>query len=599
MYNTGSEPTDEGANVRKPLVEAARGDRPLDLVIRGGTLANVYTGELYPADVGIYGDRIAVVDRHGEHGLTADRVIDARGLTIVPGLIDCHVHIESTMVTPPSYARAVLPLGTTTIVIDPHEIGNVMGKAGVEYMLQASEGLPLRVYLTIPSSVPAVPSIETAGASFDASDIAEMLTWDRVVGVAELMDYPGIVRQSDRMAGIAEAGLAAGKNLEGHAPLLTGRELNAYLAAGVDSDHESREWPEMVEKLRLGMWVYGRENTFRHGIKDLVDALGEVPNAVSIAMCTDDIDPDDLLRNGQLDRGLRKLIAGGIDPVLAVRYATLNGAQRYGLRDLGAVAPGKLADIVLVESLAEFRPAHVLVGGQTVVENGRLVARIEDPVPPPLGNSMRLQSLGVDDFVLKHEGAQGDVPVNVMAIDPKRTTTLLQTTVRFDRGRIQLPLPDDLVLLSVVPRHGQTHRPSLALVKGLGLRRGAIATTIAHDSHNLIVAGRTPEDMLAAVRAVAEVGGGVALVADGQTLAYVRLPVAGLMSAESVEWVASEVRFFNEQARELGLGKESSVLVLSPVLAISSLALPVSPFVRLTDLGLADTISQELVEIFP
>jgi adenine deaminase len=584
--------------MRTALVEAARGDRPLDLVIRGGMLANVYTGELYPADVGIFGDRIAVVDREARFGLTAARTIDARGLTIIPGLIDTHVHIESTMVTPPSFARAVLPLGTTTVVIDPHEIANVMGKAGVEYMLQASEGLPLRIFVTVPSSVPAVPSIETAGASFDAADVAEMLAWRRVVGVAEMMDYPGVVHQSDRMAGIGLAGLASGKNLEGHAPHLTGRELNAYLAAGVDSDHESREAPEIVEKLRLGMWVYGRENTFRHGIDDLARALAEVPGAVNVALCTDDIDPDDLLRNGHLDRGLRALVAAGVDPVLAVRYATLNGARRYGLRDLGAIAPGELADVVLVESLTEFRPVHVLVGGQVVVENGRLVASIETPVAPPLENSVKIQPLRADELIMSRAGADGDVRVRVMAIDPRRTTSLLETSVPFERGKIRLPLPDDLVLLSVIPRHGQKHRPSLTLVQGLGLRHGAIATTIAHDSHNLIVAGRTPDEMLSAVRAVVDVGGGAALVAGGDVLAIVRLPVAGLMSADSVESVAGEVRTFNAHARELGLGKESSVLVMSPVLAISSLALPVSPFIRLTDLGLVDTIRQEFVETF-
>jgi adenine deaminase len=276
----------------------------------------------------------------------------------------------------------------------------------------------------------------------------------------------------------------------------------------------------------------------------------------------------------------------------------LNGAQRYGLRDLGAIAPGRLADVVLLESLTDVRPAHVVVGGQVVVENGRLVVSIEAPVAPPLVNSLRLQPLQTEDFVLSRAGASGDVTVRVMAIDPKRTTTLRETTVPFAGGRLRFPMPDDLALLSVVPRHGQTHRRSLALVQGLGLRRGAIATTVAHDSHNLIVAGRTPEDMLAAIRAVVDVGGGAALAASGEVLAIVRLPVAGLMSAESVEVVAAEVRAFNSRARELGLGEESSVLVRSPVLAISSLALPVSPFVRLTDRGLADTLRQELVETF-
>jgi adenine deaminase len=306
-----------------------------------------------------------------------------------------------------------------------------------------------------------------------------------------------------------------------------------------------------------------------------------------------------LLRNGHLDRGLRKLIEAGVDPVLAVRYATLNGARRYGLRDLGAIAPGLFADVVIVDSLNELRPSHVLVGGQVVVEDGRLVAEIVDPVSPPLENSVKIQMPRAEDLLLSRAGVTGDARVRAIAIDPKRTTSLVEVTARFERGKIVLPLPDDLALLSVIPRHGQAHRPSLALIQGLGLRRGAIATTIAHDSHNLIVAGRTPAEMLDAIEAVVDAGGGAALAAEGEILAVVHLPVAGLMSAGSVEFVAAEVRAFNARARELGLGKESSILVNSPVLAISSLALPVSPFVRLTDRGLVDTIRQEFVGTFP
>jgi adenine deaminase len=496
------------------------------------------------------------------------------------------------MVTPPSYARAVLPRGTTTVVIDPHEIGNVLGREGVAYMLRASQGLPLRTYLTVPSCVPAVSGVETAGAVFTADDVAEMLTWPRVLGVAELMDYPGIVRQREHMAAIAEAGLAAGLRLEGHAPLLSGRDLNGYLAAGVDSDHESREWPEMVEKLRLGMWVYGRENTFRLGAADLARALEEVPEAWNVALCTDDIDPDDLLRNGHLDRGVRRLIESGVAPARALRFATLNGAVRYGLHDLGAIAPGKLADIALVDSLETVRPSLVLSGGRVVAREGVLTAAFEDPAPPPLGDSVRIGRLEVESFLPSHPGADGDRSVRVIAIDERRTTTLAGAVVPFRTGRLATPLPDDLTLLSVVPRHGQPHGPSLALLRGLGLRRGAIATTVAHDSHNLIVAGRTPEEMLQAVRAVADVGGGAALVAGGELLARVRLPVAGLMADGTVEAVAAEVRAFNERGRALGLW------ATSPVLAISSLALPVSPHVRITDLGVVDVVSQRFVDLF-
>lgn len=575
---------------RKALVEAARGDRQLDLVIRGGELLNVYTGEIYPADIGILGDRIAVVDQGGQYGLQGTEELDARGMIAIPGFIDTHVHIESTMVTPPNFARAVLPFGTTTVVIDPHEIGNVTGRAGVEYMLRSSEGLPLRVYLTIPSSVPSVPEIETAGASFDADDVAEMLTWPRVVGVAELMDYVGMVRQNPRTAAIAEAGLAQAKMLEGHAPLLSGRDLAAYLAAGVDSDHEARDWPEMVEKLRAGMWIYCRENTFRSMAAGLARALQEIPHPWNVAVCTDDIDPADLLERGHMDRGLRVLIEQGVDPVLAVRFATLNGATRYGLHDLGAIAPGKLADILLVDSLRDLRARVVIAGGQVVARDGLLVTKIVDPVPPPDQNSVRIQPLTVESFQLRRAGASGEQGLHVIEITANRTTTLGTANVSFAAGMLQLPLPEGIVLLSVVPRHGQPHPPTVALLRGLGLRAGALATTVAHDSHNLIVAGRTPEEMLVAAQAVAAMGGGAALVQDGAILATVRLPVAGLMSLEPVEGVAAEVRAFNQVARELGLGGTS------PVLAISSLALPVAPFIRITDFGVVDTLTQQFIQ---
>lgn len=577
------------STTRRAFVEAARGDRPLDLVIRGGDLLNVYTGETYPADIGIVGDRIVVVDRGQRWALRGAAELDARGLTAIPGFVDTHVHIESTMVTPPNFARGVLPFGTTTVVIDPHEIANVSGLAGVEYMLRASAGLPLRVYLTVPSSVPAVPAIETAGATFEAADIAAILRWPRVLGVAELMDYPGVVRQEPRTAAIVEAGLASGKTLEGHCPLLSGRELAAYLVAGVDSDHECRGPEEMVEKLRAGMWVYGRENTFRHTAPFLAEALRAIPLPWNAALCTDDIEPDDLLRQGHIDRGVRVLIEHGVDPALAIRIATLNGATRYGLRDLGAIAPGKLADIVLVESLAAPRAAVVIAAGQVVARDGRLIADFADPAPPPLGDSVRIGPLDAATFRPTGGGRDGAVTVPVIAMDPNRTTTLDAVTLTFAAGALAEPLPADLVLLSVVPRHGQAHLPTLALLRGLPLREGALATTVAHDSHNLIVAGRTPEDMAAAVRAVAALGGGAALVRDGATVATVRLPVGGLMSAEPVATIAAEVRAFNQQARLLGLGGPS------PILAISSLGLPVAPFFRLTDRGLVDTLRQVFV----
>ena len=507
---------------RRALVQAARGERELDLLLRGGSVVNVYTNEILRADVGLFGNRIAVVDVGARMGLCAHEVFEAEGLTLLPGMVDTHAHIESSMVTPANYARAVLPFGTTTVVIDPHEIANVNGRAGVEYMLRASDGLPLRIFLTIPSCVPAVPGVETAGAVFAAADVVEMLTWPRVVGIAELMDYPGLIHQDHRAATIAEAGLAVGAAVEGHAPLVTGRDLNAYVAAGADSDHESRTWREMIEKLRLGMWVYGRECTVRQGAAELARALREVPDAWNVAMCTDDIYPDDLLRHGHLNRGVRRLIEEGIDPILAIRFATLNGAVRYGLHDLGAIAPGKLADIVAVRSLAELQPVAVIAGGCVAVRDGRVMVPIEEPVAPPVGNSVRIGSVDKESFGLSRSDADGDVRVRVIALDERRATHLGEAALPFRNGRLQSPLAEDLVLLSIVPRHGQAHRPSVALLRGLDLRRGAVASTVAHDSHNLIVVGKTPEEMAQAVSAVASMGGGLAAVAEGTVLGTLR-----------------------------------------------------------------------------
>jgi adenine deaminase len=347
----------------------------------------------------------------------------------------------------------------------------------------------------------------------------------------------------------------------------------------------------MVEKLRLGMWVYGRENTFRHTVGFLVDALQQIPQPWNVALCTDDIDPADLLLHGHMDRGLRVLLGAGVDPALAVRFTTLNGAVRYGLHDLGAIAPGKLADIVLAESFTDFRAKIVLAGGRVVARDGQLVADFADPAPPPLGNTVRIGPVSADTFRLHISGDHpaGEVLLKCIDIDPVRTTSLGEVTVRVVDGECAFPLPDGVTLLSVVPRHGQTHPPTLALLRGLPLRDGALATTVAHDSHNLIVAGRIPEDMAVAVREVARMGGGVALAVGGAVVATVRLPVVGLMSDASVEAIAAEVRAFNARAGALGLGGAS------PVLAISSLALPVAPFARITDRGVVDTLTQQFI----
>lgn len=578
---------------RSELIEAARGDRLLDLAITNVNLVNVFTCEIYPADIGVYGDRIALVGPAGAYKLQARQRYDSSGKWAVPGFIDTHVHIESTMVTPANYAAAILPFGTTTSIIDPHEIGNVLGMDGVKFMVEGSEGLPLRVYIAIPSCVPAVPGKETAGADFGPDEVLEMLNWPRVIAVAEVMDFIGVVNGSPKMVGIIQAGLEAGATIQGHSPLLMGRNLNAYVAAGVDNDHELRQGDESLEKLRLGLLPLLKVSTYGNHARNIMPIIKSAP-FLEIALCTDDIEPADLLKNGHMDRVVREMIYHDIEPALAIRWASYNGARHYKLRDHGAIAPGYYADIVLLSSLEEVRTSEVFVAGEMVVENGELIASIpEPPSSIKIENSVHLGPLSVEDFELKMPVKDGEVQVNLMVLEPTRMTRLETATIQVRNHEIAPDsLNEDICFVSVVPRHGQKHRPTLALLKGLHLRRGALATTIAHDSHNIIVTGYTPSDMLMAVRELEMCGGGIVIVDDGRVLGKVELPLAGLMSTKSVSELAVEMKSLNEVAASLGIDHRPLALTTS------GLALTVIPKVRISDLvALLDVATQETIPV--
>ncbi len=579
---------------RTELIEAARGARPLDIAIKNVALVNVFTCEIYPADIGIYGQRIAVVGPAGRYDLQAREVIDGAGKWACPGFVDTHLHIESTMVTPANYAAAVLPFGTTTSIIDPHEIANVLGMEGVRWMVEGSEGLPLRVYIAVSSCVPAVPGKESAGADFGPAQVAEMLTWPRVIAVAEVMDYMGVVAGSPKMVGIIQEGLKAGVLIQGHAPLLGGRELNAYLAAGVDNDHELRLGEEGLEKLRLGVLPLLKVSSFGNYARAIVPALKQAP-FLDIALCTDDIEPADLLENGHMDRVVREMLWHGIEPARAIRWATLNGARHYRLRDHGAIAPGYLADIVLLDSLQEVRASEVFVGGQLVVAQGKLLTPI--PQPPtslPIANSVHLQPLVSDDFRLAAPIANGPIGLHLMVLEPTRLTTLAKVEADVTDSRIDLAaLGEDICTLAVVPRHGQSRPPALAPLRGLHLRQGALASSIAHDSHNIIVAGHRAEDMLLAVQELERCGGGIVAVDGGKVLAKVELPVAGLMSLKPVTDLAVEMAALNRTVAALGIDHRARAL------STSGLALTVIPEVRISDLlGLFDVQTQQAIPVF-
>lgn len=582
---------------RKNIVAAARGDVKMDLVIRNAQLVNVFTAEIYTADIGIKENRFSAIaaykDGKPAFEIQGEQEINAEGKFAVPGFIDCHVHIESTMVTPDMFAREVLRNGTTTAVIDPHEIGNVLGKEGVEYMAAACRNLPVQFLLTIPSCVPAVPGVETAGAAFGPEDISELLDLPEAVGVAEIMDYVGVINQDDRMAGIVEAGLSKNMLNEGHLPRVSGKDLHAYLAAGVNTDHESRKTDEIIEKLRAGMLIYIRESSVSQFADIAAEAWKALPYASNIAMCTDDVEPNDMLKNGQMSRVVRRCIEEGIPAPLAIRYASLNGANRFGLKDQGAIASGYIASFSLVNSLDDMDINDVFVEGKQMVKDKKLTETISSDVPPLSKNTVSIPALTEEDFQITSPIQNGKINVNAMEMLPIGTTQKELVELEAVNGIVS-SLPEDCVYVSVTGRHGQGRKPFVGILKNAGLKEGAYATTVAHDSHNLVVAGKNAADMLLAAKQLEASGGGLCLVSNQEVRAQVDLPIAGLMAAEPVEDLAPKIDFFNQAAISMGVkvGKRS------PSMAMSSLTLSVIPEVRITDLGLLDVATQEFIPLF-
>lgn len=575
---------------RKEAAASARGDQPFDLAILNVQLVNVFTAEIYPADIGIVGERFAYVERAGANPLQAKQVIDDSGLWAAPGFIDGHVHNESSMCTPARYAEVILPLGTTTVCTDPHEIGNVLGMRGVKYMLDASQGLPLRYFVTVPSCVPAVPNVETAGATFTSREVAEMLQWERVIAIAEAMDFVGLANQVGNITPIVEVGQQAGVPIEGHAPFVTGRFLQAYLTAAGPraSDHESLSAENMLEKVRMGMVVYARVSSFLDVTPELVRAVNGVPDTRMFGFCTDDIHPNQLLQFGHLNYGMRRLIEAGIDPIKVYQMATLNVAQHYGLWGLGGVAPGWLADLVLLDDLKGVHARHVITGGSMRVKEGRLLEPVAEPVSPLLENTMRLPSgLNVDSFTPKVEG-MGTVKVNAINLANLIDTRLEVIELPARDGSIAFPLPEGVALAAVVGRHAQGRPPSLAFVTSFPIQAGAIASTVSHDSHNLVIIGKTPADLFQAANALQQGGGGLVAVKDGKVLGSVPLPIAGLLSPLSVPEIAQQVDNFDSVMPELGLPPMFPITLLA-------LALPVIPTIRLTDIGMVDIFTQQFV----
>ena len=571
------------------LISAARGEIEVDLLLEGAEIVNTLSGEQHHADVAVHKGRVVGFDCY-----SARACIDLSGFVLSPGFIDGHVHIESTMVTVPEYARAVVPKGTTSVVIDPHEIANVSGVEGIRYMLESSRRVPLNVYVMLPSSVPAT-KMETSGAVLDAESLSELMDDERVLGLAEVMNYPGVVFRDPEV--LRKIRLAGNKRVDGHAPQLSGRDLAAYIIAGIKSDHECTTLEEANEKLRQGMYIMIREGSAAKNLLELLP-LVTPQNARQFIFVSDDRHPADILREGHIDFMIKAAIKNGLDPILTLQIASLNAAAYFGLRDLGAIAPGYRADIAVLEDLESLNVVKVIKDGKLVAEGGHLTARLES-TPAPKGTTMRTGLLDVGSFRIKSERIRSEgsksrpSPARVIGIIPDQIITKsLTIQPKTANGLVVADSDKDLLKMAVVERHRATGNIGLGLVKGFGLQSGAIATSVAHDSHNIVVVGVTDEEMLGAVLKVKEMGGGLAVIKEGRIKASLPLPVAGLLSEMYMRDVAKGIDDCIEAAHDLGCKLKD------PFITLSFLCLPVIPELKLTDKGLVDVAKFQLVPLF-
>lgn len=564
-------------------LRVARGQEPGDLLLKGGQVVNVFTERVEPANVVIADGWIAGV---GPHEWRAEHTVATNGKTIVPGFIDCHAHLESTLLTPAELSRLVVPHGTTAWISDSHEIGNVLGVAGIDMLLAASAGLPLELFFMASSCVPAT-RWEHAGAVLGPAEVAELLRRPRVLGLAEVMDIPAVLGADPDMLEKIRTTLSLGRIVDGHAPGLAGRDLQAYVAAGIRSDHESVTPAEARAKAALGMLVQVREGSVARNLDALLPVLAAGELGDSWCLVTDDVFPDHLRAHGHLDGLLRRLVAAGVSPAVAVRHVTLIPARHYGLFDRGAVAPGYRADIAVVDDVCTFHPELVVKDGRIVAQGGKYLA---DGRAPELSypNTIRLAPLDESAFHLPL--ARETCPV-IRIVPDQIVTSLEMQTVSQRSDAWAFDAQRDVALIASIERHRASGSVGLGLVGGFGLRDGALGSSVAHDSHNLIVAGTNARDMLTCVRALEHRGGGFVAAAGGEVRACLPLPIAGLLSTQSADTVCRQLRELRDAAHTLGCR------LAEPFGTLSFLALPVIPELRITDRGMFDVRRQEFVRL--
>ena len=582
----------ENKDVKK-LIDSAMEREGCDLTIKNIKLVNVFTGLIYDAEIDITDGYIVYIRKNGEQNkLEAKEVYDGNGGYLIPGFIDTHMHVESTMMIPENLSRAIVPLGTTTVCTDPHEIGNVCGMDGVKFMLDNAEKSSLRQYVLAPSCVPAVPYLECAGAEFNAEETGKLLDTDNVIGVAELMDFVGVYNNAEKIHSIIAEGAKRDMFLQGHAPFVSGRELAAYRISGIESDHESETAEEIEEKLRLGMHIDIRSSSLVNHLSMLVEGLKKIPYHDFVSICTDDVHAGDLLEKGHINFIVKRLIEEGIEPVDVIRMATLNAAREYGFKDLGAIAPGYIADIQIVEKLDGNTPKAVFVNGKLMAENGIYKGSDKNEEDESFENTVNVGWVdGKECFELKSDKNDGFENVNVIIpLDAGNVMRKVEAQkLPVINGKVDISEREDLVFVCALNRYGKKNA-TVGVMQNFGLYKGGIATTVSHDSHNMVLIYKNPDDAYCLMKELEKNGGGFAAAENGKITGSLKLPVAGLMSDKGCKETADEQSRYKEAFYKLCDERTS-------MMSCSMMSLTALPGVVITDCGLVDGLKQEFIPV--
>ena len=568
----------------KKLIDTAAGRIPADTVIRGARIVDVYGGEILEGDIAISGGMIAGV---GEY--SGAKTVDASGMYAAPGFIDSHIHIESAYVSPEEIGRLLVPRGATTIIADPHEIVNVCGLAGFEYMLGAAEETALDIKFVLPSCVPATP-LEHSGSVIDAKSMKRPLIDERVIGLGEFMDYTGVIAAADGVLDKLLVAKDTGKLIDGHSPSVAGKDLSAYAAALIHTDHECATVDDMLERIKRGIYVLMRQGSTCHDLRNLLRGVN-AENSRRCLLCSDDRQPKTILEMGHLDDHLRICVQEGLDPITAIRMASLNAAECFRLYDRGAIAPGLRADIVLLEDLSDFAVGRVFISGTEVAREGVYLPSICRRSIESVTGSFHVKDFSIEKLRIPLRTGR----VNVIGLTPGSVVTkkLVETVARDERGDFVFVPGTDIVKTAVVERHQNTGNVALGLLKGYGIRRGAVALSIAHDSHNIIAVGVNDADMAFAVEELIAQGGGVVTAVDGAVLERMPLPIGGIMSDKSGQWVHEKLVRLHEVAHtDLGVNPG-----IEPLMVLCFMSLAVIPEIKLTDMGLFDVAKFDFIDI--